>query len=395
VAQRNDQVFQLSLTEIAFTIAFLLLLLLGYLVFKEQADRKAAEDALREVQGIERATSALDKAKSEFAEVLRSFEVSAPDEVISRLIAAEDVRAERDSLRTRVDELDAKLTALAELQKLVEAAGSAAKQGVAAAEVASALALQSEIRTALAATARPLLSDIPPEASQATSVPQVVPSQSRPAAATSTFMHLSEEQRSRRNEAGVALVRQALKTNAAFRHQAKSQLLLDIPPGREVHLVEEVVRAAKGYAELSKSGSNPDVIRKENSDLRGQVAFLKNRLDARGGRDWPPCWADEDGKVEFLFSIDLRADAVVVTGAWPAKREPDAKALPGITEVLAGPLSFQDFQTRVRGIFDWSKRHDPQCRHYVHLRSSISDAVQSDRARLMVENYFYKAEVRR
>ena len=137
------------------------------------------------------------------------------------------------------------------------------------------------------------------------------------------------------------------------------------------------------------------MIRKENADLRGQVAFLKNKLDARGGRDWPPCWADEDGKVEFLFSVDLRSDTVAVSAAWPAKREADAKALPGVGELLAGPLSYQDFQASVQGVFEWSKRHDPQCRHYVYLRSSIGDAIQSDRARLMVENYFYKAEVRR
>ena len=50
MAQQNDQVFQLSLTEIAFTITFLLLLLLGYLVFKEQTERLAAEAKLEKVQ---------------------------------------------------------------------------------------------------------------------------------------------------------------------------------------------------------------------------------------------------------------------------------------------------------------------------------------------------------
>lgn len=81
--------------------------------------------------------------------------------------------------------------------------------------------------------------------------------------------------------------------------------------------------------------------------------------------------------------------------AWPPGREAAARALPGIADVLAGPHSNQTFISRIQGIFNWSKSQDPECRHYVQLKSSISDAVQSDRARLMVENYFYKAEVRR
>ena len=63
--------------------------------------------------------------------------------------------------------------------------------------------------------------------------------------------------------------------------------------------------------------------------------------------------------------------------------------------VLDGAHSYQDFVSKIQGVFNWSRKQDPECRHYVLLRSSISDAVQSDRARLMVENYFYKVEARR
>jgi hypothetical protein len=66
-----------------------------------------------------------------------------------------------------------------------------------------------------------------------------------------------------------------------------------------------------------------------------------------------------------------------------------------MVDVLAGPHSNLTFVSLIQGIFNWSKSQDPECRHYVQLKSSISDAVQSDRARLMVENYFYKTEVRR
>lgn len=122
---------------------------------------------------------------------------------------------------------------------------------------------------------------------------------------------------------------------------------------------------------------------------------MKNRLDARGGRDYPPCWADEAGKVEFLFSVEVRPDSVVISPAWPARREAAARVLPGIEAVLDGPHSNQAFANKIQGIFNWSKEQNPECRHYVQLKSTITDAIQSDRARLMVENFFYKMEARR
>jgi hypothetical protein len=307
MAQHNDQVFQLSLTEIAFTITFILLLLLGYIVYKEQDGRKAAEEAMAKVESIKRATAELNAAKSGLARTLQSIGASNPDEAITLMIAVKEVRAERDFLKKKVDDLDAKLTALTEIQKLLENVVGASNQDVKTDEIIAALALQKQIRK--------------------------------------TFEQLDK----------------------------------DLKPGQELQTIQEMVQR----------------IRDQNSDLRGQVAFLKNRLDARGGRDYPPCWVDESGKVEFLFSVNLCPNAVVVTPAWPAKREAEAMSLPGINEILAESHSYQNIPARFQGIFNWSKNHDPQCRHYVQLRSSIFDAVQSDRARMMIENYFYKFEARR
>jgi len=376
VARRNDQVFQLSLTEIAFTIAFLLLLLLGYLVYKEQSDRQAAEAELAKVQMAERATAALAAAKSELSATLQGAGIANPDDIISKLIDAEQVRAERDHLRQQLDDLDAKLTALTELKAQLEQAGAAGGPDVVQDAVLSALVLRDQIRA-----------DVEQSAQDATktSAPAPDPSAKVPSPAS----------RAMPDKQVMEAVRQALATSAELRRQLKEKLGRDVQPGREAQAVQEVVAAARSFGELAKGGRNPEVITKENADLRGQVAFLKNRLDARGGRDYPPCWADESGKVEFLLSVEIRPDLVVVAPAWPAHREAAARALPGIEEALAGPHSNQAFVSKIQGIFNWSRTRDPECRHYVRLRSSISDAVQSDRARLMVENYFYKVEVRR
>ena len=392
MAQRNDQVFQLSLTEIAFTIAFILLLLRGYLVFKEESLRKAAEAELAKVQSAEGATAALEAAKVAINAALQGTGVGSPDEVITKLIAVEDVRAERDRLKKRVEDLDAKLTALEELRKRLEEAGRAGRPDVTSDEVTTALALQDQIRKAIEdAESAPPAASAPGGAASTTATKATKPA----AGASSPTDTGSSASRARRDAEALAKVRQAIAATGELKKQLKTQLNKDLPPGQEAQTVRDVVLAAKGYGELAKTGANPEQIRRENSDLRGQVAFLKNRLDARGGRDYPPCWADETGKVEFLFSVELKPDTVVVTPAWPPRREAAARALPGMAELLAGPHSNQDFVNRIQGIFNWSKQQDPECRHYVQLRSSIADAVQSDRARLLVESFFYKTEIRR
>lgn len=388
MAQRNDQVFQLSLTEIAFTIAFLLLLLLGYLVSKEQTERQAAEAQLATVQSAERATAALNDAKSQLSTQLQGAGATNPNEVISKLVAAEEVRAERDQLRQRVDDLDAKLTALTELKKQLEQAAASRRPEVTQDEVLSALALQEQVRDAveqsLAEPSKPPSLQAPSDtASKPASAPKVATSVSAPVS------------KAVRDKQVLATVRQALTATSELRQQLKEKLDKELSAGKESQTIHEVVAAAKGYGDLAKAGQNPDAMKKENSDLRGQVAFLKNRLDARGGRDYPPCWADENGKVEFLFSIEVRPDSVALLPAWPARRESAAKAIPGIDAVLSGPHLNQSFVSKIQSIFNWSKKQDPECRHYVQLKSMISDAVQSDRARLMVENFFYKVEARR
>ena len=336
--QSNDQVFQLSLTEIAFTIAFILLLLLGYQVINEQTSRQAAEAALAQVQGAERSAAALNTAKAGLADALKAAGIHNPDGAITQLIAADAVRAERDRLQQQLTDLDARLTALTELQTQLQQAAEASQPGITRAAINAALVASAELKK-----------------------------------------------------------------------QLKAQLNQDLPAGGEAQAVQTLVATAKAMqaqalvaaaaasANVAASPpTSPEALRKDNADLRGQLAFLKNKLDARGGRDYPPCWADENGKVEFLLAVEARPDSLAVAPAWPAHRDAQARALPGMAGVLAGgatPLA--DFGNRIQGIYRWSQTQNPQCRHYVQFKSAIANAVQSDRARLLVEGYFYKAEVRR
>jgi hypothetical protein len=371
VASRNDQVFQLSLTEIAFTIAFILLLLLGYVVFKEQSERLAAEAALAKVGSAERTTDTLSAARTALVAELNRAGAANPDEVITKLVAADEVRNERDKLKKQVEDLDARLTALSDLQDEIQKAAKDKRPDITKREVDHAISFTDQV-------AKMLKHDEP-----------------KPTTTPVPLSDAASKKGPGSDEDSLTKVKKAITLAKELKVELKRKLNKDLSPESEIQAMKDAISAAEKYAELSRNGVSADVVKKENSDLRGQVAFLKNRLDARGGRDYPPCWADEDGKVEFLFSIELGQDLVTVTPAWPSRRDAVARDLPGVKAAIEGPRSYQQFLAAVQPILNWSKKQDPECRHYVQLKSSISDAVQSDRARLMVENYFYKVEARR
>lgn len=345
----SDQVFQLSLTEIAFTLVFLLLLLLGYMVVAEESRRKKAEERLAASESAQQATAAATTVRNEIRQHLTAAGAGHVDldAMVTRLIAAERARSEQEQLRQQVRDLDAALTALTEVK-----ATKVKDPDAPAIEIASALAVQAVVK-------------------------QEMNRQGLPGGLPAEFV---------REAVQVAKLTREAVAQAAEREVSTEELASEMA---------KVVEKARKYDLAASTAGSAESAKKETVDLRGQVAFLKKRLDARGGRDYPPCWADETGKVEFLFNIELRPDSVAITPGWPQKRDADAKALPGLDKALSDRHSFLDFRGAVQGVSDWAKRQDPQCRHYVQLKSFISDAVQSDRARLMVEDIFYKVEARR
>lgn len=323
MVKRNDQVFQLSLTEIAFTVAFILLLLLGFITNREFNDKKIAEEKLAQLVSLKEAESTLNEIKEALEEQISKLGSVDPEKIISNLLDNKKIESERDDLKKQVENLNTELSALTEVRD-----------------------------------------------------------------------HLSKATKLKSSDVKEA-IESALVFSSEFREQVKVQMERNISVGDETKTLKELVEKAKQYDALENSGVAVDQVKKENTDLRGQVRNLTNRLNARGGRDFPPCWADEStGKVQTLFALDLKSDTVEVKPGWPDVRANDAKLIPNVNEMISNsPISYASFRKSVESIFKQSKNLN--CRHYVLLKNSISDAIQSDRMRLMVENYFYKIEVRR
>lgn len=312
----TDRVFQVSLTEIAFTLIFILLLLLGGLLYKNELEKRELRDRLSRAEIASAALKNLEKRIPQIIEQLRQAGAGKPEEVVSALVREAAAREEVRTLQAEVEDLSEKVSALVAVERTVKELG---KGDASAKQIVAALVFKK-----------------------------------------------SFEQASR---------------------QA-------VQPGKEEEVGQRLAQLAVDAATNKDGEKSKAEVARENVDLRGQVKFLEGRLNARGGRDYPPCWADEHtGKVQFLFTVDIQEGGVTVAPAWPPIREDDAKALPGIALALSErPLVLNEFNARMDAIFEQSKRKN--CRHYVYMKNNVRDLSTFNRYRYGIENMFYKFELR-
>lgn len=368
MAKPSDQVFQLSLTEIAFTIVFILLLLLGWMLFESKERMEQLEARVAEAGDVRAITEVLNEAKARLTELLTGSGAAKPDEVVSELVAQKKLVQERETLRKRIEDLDAQVTALAEIKQALAEASGKNKNETIQKQIQSALALQAMLEQHLADQERQAASEAEKDGQEpARAVPK---------------------------KDAVTEAKAALAMKIELEKQMKQQLGKGIERGKETRIAKELVENSRHLQDIKRTAGTQEAMRKDNADLRGQLAFLKGKLESRGGRDYPPCWAEEKtGKLEYLFTIEIHADGLRITPGWPPGREADARALPGVDQLLSPARhSLDEFSSRMQGIDSHSKARG--CRHYVYLRNRVDQLDIFNRYRYGVENFFYKLELR-
>ncbi|RSM22603.1 hypothetical protein [Aeromonas salmonicida] len=361
MSNKSDQIFQLSLTEIAFILVFILMFLLGSMVFLAHEENQELKESLKGLKNFEQKKVDLDKATKLLEETLAGKGISNPEEMIKNLVDSVNAQEEITKLKKLIVDQDTKITALSEIQKAIDATKGQGDGALVQEQIEKALKLSKELKEQLQARLekpedKALLEDIDRVA-----------------------------ERAKELVAGVEKLEKSFKDDP---------LLAALPGEIPEQKLENLVKEYREFDALKKDGSNPILVKKENSDLKGQIQFLKNRLEANGGMDFPPCWADSNGKVQMLLTVELHENELNVSRAWPDSREADAKALPNISAVMAAQTAgYPSFLGAVKPISDLSRQLN--CRHYVRIKNMIPDAVTSDRRRLSIEDYFYKVEVRR
>lgn len=348
MSNKNDQVFNLSITEIWMVLAFLLLLLTGWQIYSLTQKNKALEVKISAFDTLGEREKAITEATQALKSRLAGMGIKNPDDVVSRLVDASKARDEANRLKVLLTEKDQELAALAPVDKALQETGSADKQKEARRLILETLMTYEQLKK--------LVTD-PDQDIQATDVIKRVEA-----------LRATEE-----------LIKAATKTEGEL---ASDQ-------------VKQLAANADAYTQAEKAGLNPVVLQKTNSDLKGQVQFLQNRLNKGKGGDLPPCWANPDtGKPEMFLAVFLRENSMTFEPAWPASRLADAQALPGFADLMANPnRSYEDFLRATQAINALGNTNG--CKYYVRLTSQIQDAPTSDKRRIQVEGNFYKVEVRR
>jgi hypothetical protein len=351
----QDRVFQLSLTEIAFIIAFLVMFLLGWMIVHIEREKNDALARAEENEDAAALVAAADKAKTYLAALFAEKGAERADQIVSELVAREKLTRERDALRERIGQLEHTVSTLVEAQADRTPTGSSPQQ------VADALAVAALFR-----------------------------------------QHLQEQStagkgRNRKDNAAspdgiVAAAKSALALKTAVDARLHAELGRTLLQGQEAKLAAELVSAARHMA-FAEGKSPAEAFAGENRDLRGQVAFLTSKLEGKGGRDYPPCWAEEgSGRIQYLFAIDITEQGLIVKPAWPEARTLDARALAGMDALTAAqaPLHLRAFKSAMQGIDEHSRKRS--CRHYVIMRNHVSDLAVFNTYRFAIEHYFYKLE---
>lgn len=159
--------------------------------------------------------------------------------------------------------------------------------------------------------------------------------------------------------------------------------------------LDEAVKAIAKNQELEEENS---LLRKEygkltadNKELHAQKSNLQNRVG------WPSCWITaETYKPQFLFNVVINEDSsYTVTPGWPEDKEAAALSVPGVKEMIEKEhLTKRQFNHYGAKILAYSKAYKKgECRFFVRMKSNIPDRPTADRARLNLENYFYKHEI--
>jgi hypothetical protein len=347
MSQKNDQVFNLSITEIWMVLAFILLLLTGWQVWRLTNEKKSLEQKVASFSDLKDREKAVDEATVVLKVKLQHLGVKSPDDVISKLVDASKARDESERLKVLLTQKDDQLAALAPIDKALEESGSKDKGKDAKRLVLETLMSYEQLK-------------------------KLVTDPSQDVKTTDVVKRVEEL------AATEAAVKSVLKTDSA---PSSDQL-------------QKMVKDATAYSEAEKSGLNPVALQKANSDLKGQVQFLNNRLNRGKGGDLPPCWVDSAGKPEMFLTVFLKDDNLTFEPAWPASRLTDAQALPGFADLMASTTrGYEDFVRSTSAIKALGEKNE--CRYFVRLTSQIQSAPLSDRRRIQIESNFYKIETRR
>lgn len=360
----SDSVFRLSLIGIAFILIFFLLIMFSRMYASADIARTEAVARLGQQQEtalFQASQQAFESARQELQPLLQEGGMDT-DKVIQGLLDKAKVEAELATEKKRVQELNTQIMGLAEAEKaLTQASRLPVLDGASAETLVSALELRARMERELLAAASQGASKLP-----------------------------DNEITSR------ALAAIRFKRN--IETLVESELGLPLIPGQEAAWEQWLIADSQLFKSTldglgTKTAAGENAIDATDSTLRGQLAFLRARLELHNDKALPPCWFDDASRVQYLLEIELRPGNVITKSAWPSEREASAKSIPGITRLLTrDPQPYPAFMERIRAI---ARHGGQQCRYSVQVKDSIRSGMRSEKIHQELEQFLHLVDLPR
>jgi hypothetical protein len=157
--------------------------------------------------------------------------------------------------------------------------------------------------------------------------------------------------------------------------------------------VVKILQAANKAKDEKTVNETPEELAKRLMDdmqmLKGQNANLRQRLGDEGnGLDHPPCWADEDGNIQFVYQVTIHENYLLVNRAWPDALQGRVDGMPFITDALGQYADKRAFWKATNELYQDSVTKE--CRHFVKIVDE-ADSKDSFKSYLIaIERHFYK-----
>ena len=353
--KRDERVFQLSLTEVVMIILFILLLLLGFQIKLHQVALGALYDEItmlrtKKIEHDEVAPLALL-----LEQIMKDTGTSDRHELLTRLKQIREATDERDNLKQLVVKLKEELTTLTQLKNDIEKLSRTRGIVDATTIVSNAIEFQRKVIEAFETDTKNS-----PKSTQNLLLEKIINNE--------RIVQKIREELS--NETGNPITDEALTST-----------------------IVSILKSHGSKTDTAKLVATVEALKKTNADIKGQLENVRKKLQqAKGGNERPPCWADSEGRTEYLFAITLKEEGILIAPAWPAYRESDARLLPGVGNILsrAGVLSNEEFSRLAQPIHSNAVSKD--CVHFVRMKSEMTNAIRADRARQVIEKNFYRWE---
>ncbi|MDR0701722.1 MAG: hypothetical protein LBF61_04810 [Azoarcus sp.] len=371
----SDNVFRLSLVGTAFIFILFLLVVFGWMYADADISRTEALARLgkrQEENVLPMAREALDSARRELQAQLTAAGANA-DEVIQRLLDKTAAEAEVAALKTRVQELNTQLAGMSEVQNVLTLAGkSSTLSGATEEAMLSALELRSRLKQKILA-----LSGQPER-------------------------ELTDSEISTQALMALELLRQ-------IETRLEQELGQPLAPGQETVWAKWLVETRLSPLPDAKNANNP--LPRPETNARNNASAVpppvptpapatpaRSRpggvdpapLPARQGTQntitAPPCWVDRTGTAQPLLTLELRPGGVHITPAWPAARETEARAIPGIERLLSrNPTPYNNLKERIQPV---AQHSGMQCHYTIRVIEKLRDAMKSERVHQQLEALF-------